>query len=183
MAHKPHRVTKRLLKRRLKRTRRAAACERLEPRSMLAAAFVPEVRDPWGFNAAGQRVSDATTVDKTSIDAVPLEVSLPTSQVPRQAWALKNNEFVVLYGASTGQGTFRRYSSAGAELGWPSSVGGNVKDVSPVYDAGGFVDGFLVWGTVSSAAEAAWVAGGFDTSFGDGVDGFVARLRSDGTLA
>ena len=180
MARKPGKLAiKRNLRRRNRVRSEAAACEQLEPRSMLAVAFVPDAGDPWGFNAAGSRATSAAA----SIDAMPRDVFLPAGQVPRQTWALENNSFLALYGSDTGTGTFRYYSSDGTELGWPSSVGGKVKDMSPIYDSNGLVNGFLVWGTVASAGEASWVSGGFDTSFGGGVDGFVARLGKDGTLA
>ncbi len=176
------------LKRKARRQRlsahRLGAGERLEPRAMLAVTplqFLPDQKDPWGLDVDGRRNTPNETTPgsiQNIIDALPRDISLPAgSQVPTQSWALPNGNFLTLFGSSAGTGTFRAYSGDGTALSWPTVFDGYVRDVSQTPDGG-----FFVWGNVDSLAQTAWIAGGFDTTYNGGLDGYVAKLRPDGSL-
>lgn len=111
------------------------------------------------------------------VDAAARPIALPLNQAAQQSWVLADGSTLVLFGSSVGSGSFRRYDASGGQVSWPTVFDGRVKDVLQTPD-----QGFLVWGNVADRAEAGWVRGGFDTTYNGAVDGYVAKLDSNGLL-
>lgn len=111
------------------------------------------------------------------VDAAARPIALPLNQAAQQSWVLADGSTLVLFGSSVGSGSFRRYDASGGQVSWPTVFDGRVKDVLQTPD-----QGFLVWGNVADRAEAGWIRGGFDTTYNGAVDGYVAKLDSNGLL-
>ncbi len=85
--------------------------------------------------------------------------------------------FDTTYNGGLGDGFVVKLNSGGTHL-WSTYLGGNdadgVSDISVSSPAGVYVTGLT--------SSAGWTAGGFDTSYNGGNDGFAAKLNSSGGL-
>jgi hypothetical protein len=99
-----------------------------------------------------------------------------SAAAPQQTWPVPGTDELLALTGSKSAPAFVKYDANGNDAGFSPSILGSVTDLE-IQDDGGF----LVWGTVASN-QLGWFSGGYDMTYNGGAtDGFVAKIRRNGT--